>query len=130
MAVGVTAIVAYNAGTQKNGGVEIAPPLPLTFEQVALGPNQTFESIYEGATGPLSTQLDDELAKLPPEMRTEIETNLATIRHAIEDIHKALEAEPDNAFLQALLVETYRKELGLVNDVSRITQRAAARSDI
>ncbi len=129
--IGVTAMVSYQWGADQNGAVQqTLPTSPLTFEQVALGNNQTFESIYSGANGPLSDQLDVELAKLPPETRTEIEANLAMIRQAITDIHVALEREPDNAFLQALLVETYRRELGLVNEVSRITQRTAARSDI
>ncbi|MEM7430320.1 MAG: hypothetical protein AAF351_00145 [Pseudomonadota bacterium] len=130
LAIGVTAVVAYTLGSQNMTTPSGQVIGPLTFEQVALGPDRTFDSVYSGANGPLSIQLEEELAKLPPEMRTDIESNLAMIRQAIEEIHTALEAEPDNAFLQALLMETYRKELGLVNDVSRITQRNAARSDI
>ena len=52
------------------------------------------------------------------------------MRQAIDDISRALEKDPNNAFLQKLLVEAYSNELALKNRVGRMTQRVMARKDI
>jgi hypothetical protein len=70
------------------------------------------------------------MAKLSPEAREGVELSLSVMRQAIDDISLALEKDPNNAFLQKLLVEAYGNELALKNRVGRVTQRVMARKDI
>jgi hypothetical protein len=74
--------------------------------------------------------VDEELSRLTPEERAEVQENIDIIRSAIDDINKALAAEPDNALLQELLLDTYREELNLMIRVDEITGAAMRRGDI
>jgi hypothetical protein len=85
---------------------------------------------YQEAHGDLAARLDDELARLSPESREEVELNLAMIRGAIAQINAALEKEPDNALLQDLLLKTYHEELALMQRVGGLTQHVMSRRDI
>ena len=105
-------------------------PTNLTFERAAFGGEHTLESVYGRAAGDIESSLDRELANLSPEAREDVKRNLAVIRQAITDISQALEEEPNNGFLQELLVDAYRNELALMNRVGGMTQRVMARKDI
>ncbi len=109
--------------------VQLAPS-NLVFEQAAFGPNHTLDALYGRAGGSVESNLDRELKKLSPEAREDINRNLAVIRQAIDDISAALEKEPNNVFLQELLVEAYGDELAMMTRVSTMTQRVMARKDI
>lgn len=85
---------------------------------------------YQKARGELEKQLQDELRHLAPDTRADVERNLTIIRGAIAEISVALDAEPDNALLQQLLLKSYQEELTLMQDVGGLTQRAMARKDI
>ena len=108
------------------------PPPGLQFEQVSasfgglyhLGPE------YQDARRSLSLTVDDELSRLTPEEREEVQKNIDVIRTAIDDINTALVREPDNALLQKLLINTYREELDLMMRVNGITSAAMRRGDI
>jgi hypothetical protein len=100
------------------------------FEQAAFGPNQTLGSIYGRASGNVKSSLSRGLENLSLEAREDVERNLAVIRQAITDISHALEEEPNNAFLQELLIEAYGNELALMNRVGSMAQRVTARKDI
>ncbi len=100
----------------------------LVFEQASfarydLGPG------FQDARSRLQSQLDNELSKLAPESRSEVEENLATIREAIGEINQALEAEPDNVLLQELLLRTYRDELTVMRRVGGLTQDVTMRNN-
>ena len=105
-------------------------PTNMTFERAAFGGEHTLDSVYGRAAGNVQSNLDKELENLSPEARADVERNLAVIRQAIDDISEALEEEPDNEFLQELLVQAYRNELALMNRVGNMTQRVMARKDI
>jgi hypothetical protein len=90
----------------------------------ALGPK------YEKAHDELEAQLQEELERLPPNTRADVERNLTIIRGAIAEISVALDAEPDNALLQQLLLKSYQEELMLMQHVGGLTQRVMARKDI
>ena len=105
-------------------------PTNMTFERAAFGAEHTLESVYGRAAGNIGSSLDSELANLSPEAREDVMRNLAVIRQAIADISQALEEEPNNGFLQELLVEAYRNELALMNRVGGMTQRTMSRKDI
>jgi len=116
-----------------------ASPLP----PVAGGPTLVFEPVsgsfgsmynlgpgYQDARRALAAKVDEQLSRLTPQERDEVQKNIDVIRAAIEDINKALAAEPDNALLQKLLLGTYRDELGLMMRVDEITGAAMRRGDI
>jgi hypothetical protein len=63
----------------------------LQFEQTAFGAEQTLSSVYRSAQGDYQTELNKELDRLSPEVRADIENNLALIKAAIAQINLALE---------------------------------------
>ena len=134
--VGASSMVTYVGvkydDSSQSPAVPVVVPSNLVFEQAAFGAGEgrTFASVYRRAGGNVIKQLDRELANLSPEARADIERNLAVIRQAIANISQALEKEPNNEFLQKLLVEAYGNELAMMNRVGNMTQRVMARKDI
>lgn len=109
--------------------VEVVPA-GLVFEQASFGGRYALGVGYQEAHRDLEAQLDTELQRLSPQARAEVETNLAIVRGAIEQINKALAEEPDNSLLQELLLQTYREELALMKRVGGLTQYVMSRRDI
>ncbi len=107
---------------------EITPEL--LFERASFGGRHTLGMDYQDAHSDLATQLEEELVRLSPEARADVEENMAIIRSAIGDINAALEDEPENALLQELLLSTYREELSLMQRVGGLTQHVMSRKDI
>ena len=104
----------------------VAPELlfrDASFASYDLGPG------FQDARARLSSQLDQELARLSPEARAEVEENLETIRAATREISKALESEPDNVLLQELLLKTYQEELTVMRHVGGLTQNVLSRNN-
>ncbi len=128
--VGAASLLTYVAVKYDNPDVAQVARANLVFERTAFGGEYTFASVYGRAGGDVEARFDRELAKLSPEARESVEVSLAVMRQAIDDIRRALDKDPNNAFLQKLLVEAYGNELALKNRVGRITQRVLARKDI
>jgi len=105
-------------------------PANLVFEQASFGGRYALGVEYQEAHRDLAAQLEQELARLSPEAREEVQKNMLLIRGAIAEINKALEEEPDNALLQDLLLQTYRDELALMQRVGGLTQHVMSRKDI
>ncbi|MEO1247854.1 MAG: hypothetical protein AAFX56_19420 [Pseudomonadota bacterium] len=127
--VGASSGLTYFA--MKDAGSSSAPVVlspDLVFQQTSfarydLGPG------FQDARDRLSSQLAQELKRLSPEARSEVEQNLEAIRTAILEINSALDAEPDNALLQELLLNTYREELTVMNRVGGLTQNVMTRNN-
>jgi hypothetical protein len=104
----------------------------LSFEPVAgsFGSQYHLGPEFLDARNELAARLDEELARLSPATRNEVETNLETIRAAILEINLALAEEPDNALLQRLLINAYRDELAVMSRVDGIASSVMRRSDI
>ncbi len=109
--------------------IEVVPP-QLAAEQASFGNRYALGVGYQEAHRDLEAQLQAELARLSPEARKEVELNLAMIRGAIAEINEALADEPDNPLLQALLLQTYKEELTLMQRVGGLTQHVMSRRDI
>ena len=122
-------VLKYDSANTPQTVVQVVPT-NLTFERAAFGADHTLESVYGRAAGNVESNLDRELANLSPEAREDVVRNLAVIQQAITDISQALEEEPNNGFLQELLVDAYRNELALMNRVGGMTPRVMARQDI
>ncbi len=126
--VGGSSGLTYLAMKDAAAPVQVAVTPDLMFEQASfarydLGPG------FQDARIRLRSQLDDELARLSPEARSEVEENLESIRLAIREINTALEAEPDNVLLQELLLRTYRDELTVMRRVGGLTQDVMTRNN-
>ena len=85
---------------------------------------------FQDARNELAAQLDVELARLSPQTRAEVATNLELLHEAILDINEALEQDPDNVMLQAKLVKAYREELSVLRRVGGLTRDVMMRNDI
>ena len=105
-------------------------PAGISVEQASFGGRYSLGAGYQEAHRDLEAQLQTELARLSPEAREEVESNLAMIRGAIGQINEALAEEPDNALLHDLLLQTYKEELALMQRVGGLTQHVMSRRDI
>jgi len=63
--------------------------------------------------------------QLPPEVVAAVEKNLAEIDRAIAEIHLAFEEHPNNAALQFLLAEAYRREADMLEQLEWWTSTVA-----
>jgi hypothetical protein len=63
--------------------------------------------------------------QLPPEVVAAVEKNLAEIDRAIAEIHLAFEEHPNNAALQFLLAEAYRREADMLEQLEWWTSTSA-----
>jgi len=100
------------------------------FERAAFGTNHNLGPDYQDARADLASRLDQQLARLSPEEREDVEKTLVVIREAITDINSALQQDPDNAYLQELLQKTYREELNVMRRVGGLTRNVMLRNDI
>jgi len=113
----------------------LAPPLytgQLEFEPVSgsFGSTYNLGPGFMDARNNIAAQLDSELDRLAPETRAEVVENLAAIHRAIADINKALDKEPDNPFLQKLLLSAYQDELAAMQRVDGMASSVMRRNDI
>lgn len=102
----------------------------LNYKRASFGGHYTLGPGYQDARSGLRAQLEEELERLSPEARAEVEKNLNAIRAAINEINRALADEPDNVLLQELLLSTYREELSVMMKVDRVVNAAMLRTDI
>ena len=109
--------------------VERAAP-EYTFERASFGSSYTLGSDYLETRADLLAQFEQELERLSPEERQDVEQSLAVIRGAIDDINAALLQDPDNTLLQDLLMKTYHEELNVMRKVGGVTQSVMSRRDI
>ena len=126
---GSSSVTLWVTRDEQPAPVQFAPQ-ELVFEQVAFGSEHTFGSVYRGASGDYRQQLDEQLELLSPEVRAEVEDNLALIRGAIDEITAALEESPDSELLQELLLRSYRDQHALMRRVGSLTQHVMIRKDI
>ena len=131
MLVGALSAVTYTVMKGESGpvGTIIATP-EMVFEQASFGSRYSLGPGFQDARNSLVAELDVELAKMSPEDRGNIETNLQLIHQAIFDMNIALEAEPDNTQLQEQLLRTYHDELALLRRVGGLTRNVMNRNDI
>ena len=106
------------------------PALEYTFERAAFGSNYTLGSDYLDTRAEVLAQFEQEVERLSPEERQDVERSLEVIRGAIDDINAALQQDPDNILLQDLLMKTYHEELNVMRKVGGVTQSVMSRRDI
>lgn len=128
--VGASSSITYFATKSEPSVSPVATTGGLTLESASWGGEYEMSPSYKIARSDLRSRLDEELERLSPESRAEIEGNIQVVRDAIAEINVALEKEPDNALLHKLLLKTYREELTVMQKVGGLTQDIMSRNDI
>lgn len=131
--VGASSGLTYFAVSGEDPTVTpVIPTAQLEFEPVSgsFGSQYNLGPDFRDARNDLAAQLDAELDRLDPETRSDVEENLLAIREAIADINQALDKEPDNPFLQRLLLSTYQEELTVMKRVDGMATSVHRRNDI
>ncbi len=82
---------------------------------------------YLAARAELLDTFKERLALLDAPTRAKIESNLAVIHKARDDIRKALATDPDSPVLEQLLESAWHDEFDLYDDVIKATQPTLAR---
>jgi len=83
---------------------------------------------YVAARANLERSFRERLVTLDPRTRATIESNLALIRRAHEDIRRALADQPANPVLEHLFESTWHDEFDLYDSVVRGTELTTTRS--
>jgi hypothetical protein len=125
--------VTYLAVTEQHENERVLTqvvPANMLFEETSFGGKYTLGSGFQDARGNLASKLDQELERLSPESRAEVEENMQAIRNAIDEINVALKAEPENVLLQELLLKAYRDELKAMRRIGGLTNDVMMRNDI
>lgn len=124
---GVTYLLTGRSATNLS---PVATTEGLRLQQASFGDQYVLGADYQDARDALEARLDDDLNRLPPETRAEVEKNLDAIRAAIEEINRALSYDPDSSLLQELLLSAYQDELELMKKIDGIANAAMVRNDI
>jgi hypothetical protein len=105
------------------------PPVLATSKVAApmAGFGEPSDAKYTATRAVLETTFRERLALLDPTTRAQIESSLAVIRRAHEDIRKALATEPANPVLEQLFESTWHDEFDLYDHVVRATQLSLTR---
>jgi len=127
--VGASSAITYIAvKDQPQATLQMTPEL--MFEQTAFGGRYNLGPNFQDARDILAAQADEELQRLSPELRAEVERSLEQVHQAIFDINQALAEQPDNALLQAKLLMAYREELSVLRRVGGLTRNVMMRNDV
>ena len=127
--VAASSAVTYFA-VKGDDATSIAVQPEYVFDRAAFGADYNLGPGFTDARSGLASKLDTQLERLSAEERADVEKNLKMIRNAIDQINAELAEDPDNAYLQALLLKTYREELTVMRKVSDLTQSVMSRNDI
>jgi hypothetical protein len=131
--VGGSSGITYLAVHDDNQASLQNVPVPvLTFEPVSasFGSQHALGPDFYDARNFLESRLEDELQRMAPEARAEVEASMNIIRTAIADINRALANEPDNTLLQKLLLSSYQEELSVMRKVNGLTSTVMFREDM
>lgn len=127
--VGASSMVTYTLVKQEPQVIEVMRP-NLAAERAAFNSRTFLGEEYRLAHSSVYARLNRELDRLSPEVRADVERNLAVIRQAIADINQSLSREPDNELLQELLAKAYREEVAIMQRVGTLAQQVVPRKDI
>lgn len=129
--VGASSGLTYLVVRDQQPSITVVPVArELVIEQASFGGNYNLGPGFQDARSNLASKLDQELDRLSPESRAEVEKNMQIIRSAIDEINLALEKQPDSVLLQQLLLKAYREELMLMQRVGGLTNSVMKRNDI
>jgi hypothetical protein len=122
LAAGFVLVAMSSVGTyvltrhsvQSDAQAMVANVITASFDDATLGPD------YRRARADLDRLFAERMASFPPAMRAKLQSNLADLRRASDEIAMTLAQHPSDPLLQELLVSTRRRELQLMADISRM----------
>lgn len=103
---------------------------PGSLRPVAYGPGDNVGPSFVLARSRLSERADELLEGLDPAARGIVERDLAELRRSQQELNTALQADPDNQHLQRLLLNSYRRELVLLQEVTQLVTDLPRRTDL
>ncbi len=127
--IGASSTITYMA-VKDTAPTQIPYTPNMIFEQAAFGNRYTLGPDFQDARNGLVSELNVELARLSPEAKEDIETNLTLIHSAINNMNNELETDPENTLLQEQLLRMYHEELALLRRVSGLSRNVMMRNDI
>ena len=131
--IGGSSGITYLAmNDDKQTSIQNAQVTGLTFQPVSgsFGSQYTLGPDFHDARSILESRLNEELQRMSPEARAEVEISMETISTAIAELNRALANEPDNTLLQKLLLSSYREELSVMRKINGLTESVMFREDI
>ena len=119
----------------KDDGTSVSPVsasnvAPLSAVPASFGDRYSLGPDFIDARRDLEGRLQQELERLSPETRADVEASLQTLRGAIADINAALSEQPNNPLLQKLLLSSYQEELAVMQQINGIATTVMRRNDI
>lgn len=102
----------------------------LMFERAAFGGRYSLGPGFQDARGMLIAELDAGLRQLSPEDRADVETSLVVMQGVIAEINAELDKDPENVYLQEMLLRSYHEELALMRRVGGLTRNVMLRNNI
>ena len=128
--VGASSALTYLAVKDDKPVVITQQSPEYSFQRAAFGSSYTLGSDYLETRADVVARFEQQLERLSPAERQDVEQSLEVIRGAINDINAALQQDPDNILLQDLLMKTYHEELNVMRKVGGVTQSVMSRRDI
>jgi len=121
-----TALREPDTGVVGSPGVATAPADPsgagaLVSDGGSGGTPAAFAE-YEAAVADLERLLDEIADDIDPESRRAIDRNLAIIDQAIQQTRGALEADPDDVYLNTHLASTMQRKIDVLQEATRLAR--------
>lgn len=85
------------------------------------GPGHRVGPAYLANRRVLARELEERLARLPPEGQEQLAKNIAELRRASAEINAALQLHPGDPLLEELLFNIYQDEISVLANVDRLT---------
>jgi hypothetical protein len=133
LAAGVLLVIATSATTYfltreslQNETPAIAhetAPAPMLSAMPASFGAESLSADYFKARAALDAEFEQRIATLPAATRAKLESDLADLRRAANEIATTLAQHPSDPLLQDLLMSTYQSELQLFANVNEMTTR-------
>jgi len=105
------------------GSLEAPEVIPATAGDLTagFGPGHRVGPAYLANRRVLARELEERLARLPPEGREQLAKNIAELRRASAEINAALQLHPGDPLLEELLFNIYQDEISVLANVDRLT---------
>jgi hypothetical protein len=108
-----------------SAGTSAGAAPPMVAKPAAFGPGQVLDPTYDAARQQLAGTLAGRIDRLPAGARAKLESNLAELRRATNEINAALALSPGDPLLEELLLNSYQDELAVLASVNQITGATA-----
>lgn len=103
--------------------------MPDEASQIAGADDSAIVQEYLRSRTALDRQFADRIAQLPATTRAQLETSLADLRRAENEIFASLKASPSDPLLQELLLSTFQTESQLLADMTELRDPHAENID-